>query len=210
MSSALLLTSKKSLTDYPSCLVSVTISVLDLRRSSWPFCQALMPPFFKTSPTPRPALPTSLYTSTEHQESDNLVAKFLLLTIRYLLAGSTRRTPGSFLLQLLSKAMKKFCPAGWIKQVSRNSSTLYEKTGEGKLSPPQLVSLTLQSSAFNEEEEMCQILAKLHNNPTEEIHQYSDQFNREAAQTKAATKENTYNTSSQLFSQSVPMPVRKT
>ncbi|XP_068764831.1 uncharacterized protein [Struthio camelus] len=185
MSSALLLTSKKSLTDYPSCLVSVTISVLDLRRSSWPFCQALMPPFFKTSPTPRPALPTSLYTSTEHQESDNLVAKFLLLTIRYLLAGSTRRTPGSFLLQLLSK-------------------------GEGKLSPPQLVSLTLQSSAFNEEEEMCQILAKLHNNPTEEIHQYSDQFNREAAQTKAATKENTYNTSSQLFSQSVPMPVRKT
>ncbi|XP_068764834.1 uncharacterized protein [Struthio camelus] len=131
-----------------------------------------------------PKLP-GLNTSTEHQESDNLVAKFLLLTIRYLLAGSTRRTPGSFLLQLLSK-------------------------GEGKLSPPQLVSLTLQSSAFNEEEEMCQILAKLHNNPTEEIHQYSDQFNREAAQTKAATKENTYNTSSQLFSQSVPMPVRKT
>lgn len=51
-----------------------------------------------------------------------------------------------------------------------------------KLSPPQLASLTLSSDAINEEEEMCQILAKLHKKPSEEIYQYLDQFNREAAQ----------------------------
>ncbi|XP_009893169.1 PREDICTED: uncharacterized protein LOC104295156 [Charadrius vociferus] len=51
-----------------------------------------------------------------------------------------------------------------------------------KLSPPQLASLTLSSDAINEEEEMCQILAKLHNKPSEEIYQFLDQFNRDAAQ----------------------------
>lgn len=51
-----------------------------------------------------------------------------------------------------------------------------------KLSPSQLASLTLSSGAINEEEEMCQILAKLHKKPAEEIYQYLDQFNREAAQ----------------------------
>lgn len=56
-----------------------------------------------------------------------------------------------------------------------------------KLSPPQLASLTLSSDAINEEEEMCQILAKLHNKPSEEIYQFLDQFNREAAQVGALT-----------------------
>jgi len=56
-----------------------------------------------------------------------------------------------------------------------------------KLSPTQLASLTLSSDAINEEEEMCQILAKLHNKPSEEIYQYLDQFNREAAQVGVLT-----------------------
>lgn len=56
-----------------------------------------------------------------------------------------------------------------------------------KLSPPQLASLTLSSDAINEEEEMCQILAKLHNKPSEEIYQFLDEFNREAAQVGALT-----------------------
>ncbi|KAM6077808.1 uncharacterized protein LJ206_008263 [Theristicus caerulescens] len=59
-----------------------------------------------------------------------------------------------------------------------------------KLSPPQLASLTLLSDAINEEEEMCQILAKLHNKPSEEIYEYLDQFNREAAQLAITTIKN--------------------
>lgn len=51
-----------------------------------------------------------------------------------------------------------------------------------KLSPPQLASLTLSSDAINDEEEMCQILAKLHNKPSEEIYQFLDELNRGAAQ----------------------------
>ncbi|XP_054848721.1 uncharacterized protein LOC129338473 [Eublepharis macularius] len=48
------------------------------------------------------------------------------------------------------------------------------------LSPPQLASLTLQSDAISEEEEMFQILARLENKPLEVIYQYLDQFNVEA------------------------------
>ncbi|XP_053221381.1 uncharacterized protein LOC128401859 [Podarcis raffonei] len=48
------------------------------------------------------------------------------------------------------------------------------------LSPLQLASLTLKSDAINEEEKMCQILARLQNKPLEEIYQYLDQFNTDA------------------------------
>ncbi|XP_048351591.1 uncharacterized protein LOC125432198 [Sphaerodactylus townsendi] len=48
------------------------------------------------------------------------------------------------------------------------------------LSPPQLASLTLRSDAINEEEKMCQIMARLENKPLEAVYQYLDQFNVEA------------------------------
>lgn len=48
------------------------------------------------------------------------------------------------------------------------------------LSPAQLASLTLKTDAINEEEKMCQILARLKNKPMEETYQYLDQFNVEA------------------------------
>ncbi|XP_033023592.1 uncharacterized protein LOC117056988 [Lacerta agilis] len=48
------------------------------------------------------------------------------------------------------------------------------------LSPLQLASLTLKSDAINEEEKMCQILARLQNKPLGEIYQYLDQFNTDA------------------------------
>lgn len=52
------------------------------------------------------------------------------------------------------------------------------------LSPAQLASLTLESDAINEEEKMCQILARLQNKPVEEINQYLDQFNLEAGKVR--------------------------
>lgn len=51
-----------------------------------------------------------------------------------------------------------------------------------RLSPGQLASLTLVSDAINDDEEMCQVLARLQDKSAEEIYQYLDQLNTEAQQ----------------------------
>ncbi|KAG6927455.1 hypothetical protein G0U57_009826, partial [Chelydra serpentina] len=59
-----------------------------------------------------------------------------------------------------------------------------------RLASPQLASFTLESDAINEEEVMCQVLARLQNKPAEEIYQYLDQFNKEARRLMIPTIKN--------------------